>query len=286
MTDNTLSSLMSQALPPGLRLRVLTEMLNRSGAAAEIRALRAAVPREPPVSEILAAQYPAGYWMHSDLGISPRYRATAWQLLFLAQLGMGRLPAVERAVEVLLAQNRDTGGAFRLCKKQISCGRSPEWATDRHGRSLVLTAALLWALARLEFGEDPRLGPTWIWLAQRMDDVALVPAAAVWCLRAAVVWGRDDLVVRLVPHVDPPALPDALTFPLALIPDRLAALTALVEAGRTDLISSPARAWLRDKKTPQGWPLERVPGPLWWDPGTLGEPNPWVTLRALRVCCA
>lgn len=270
MTDNALPSLITQALAPGVRLRALTELLDRPHTDAEVRALRVTVPHEPPVSEILAAQYPAGYWMHPGLGISPHYRATAWQLLFLAQLGMPRTPAVERAVDVLLEQNRDDTGAFRLHK-------------GRDGRSLALTGALLWALARLDFAGDPRLSKTWTWVTDRLHRAPPAPPAATWCLRAAVVWGRDALAHCLIPHIKLAALLDELTFPLVLVPDRLAGTTALAEAGRADAIPPSARAWLREKKTPQGWPLERVPGPLWWEPGLVDEPNPWVTLRALYV---
>jgi hypothetical protein len=274
MLEEKVVTALTQALSPGVRYLALIQLQGRPPDDPAARTARAAIPAHPPVKDILAAQYPAGYWMHPGLGISPRYRATAWQLLFLAQLGVGRLPPVERAVDVLLTQNRDAQGAFRLQRED--------------GASAALTAALLWALQRLDFTGDERLAPSWAWLAARSDEAFADAAAAVWALRAASVAGRHRLRERLVPLLRPfperhwSVLPDALTFPRALQPDRLALLEAGVEVGLP--LPEEARNWLLDKRGRRGfWPLERVPGRLWWDPGERGADNPWVTLRALRI---
>jgi hypothetical protein len=277
MTDKENITALTQALHPGVRYLALTRLQRRPPDAPAAHTARAAIPAHSPVKEILAAQYPAGYWMHPGPGISPRYRATVWQVLFLAQLGTGRLPPVERAVDVLLAQNRDTQGAFRLQREG--------------GASAALTAALLWALERLDFSGDERLARSWAWLAARPDATFADPVAVVWTLRAAAVAGRHRLRERLVTLLRPfpdrhgAALSDALTFPLALQPDRLALLEAGVAAGLP--LPEKARAWLEGKRGRRGfWPLERVPGRLWWDPGEIGGDNPWVTLRALYVLTA
>ena len=237
---------------------------------------RSAVLDSPAVRTILRSQYPAGYWMHPDLGIAPHYRATVWQVLFLAQFGIERTQAVERAVAVVLTHNRDESGAFRL----------------RHGgrgRSPALTGALLWALAQLGFESDSRINPTWDWLTDQAST-HLDPDTATWMLRAAAVWRRATIipdaanVLQAALTEEDNRLPTALTFPLTLQVDRLAALEALVEVGKADVIPTNARAWLLAKRDARGfWPLEHIPGRLWHAGGVVGTPNPWVTVRARKV---
>jgi len=69
--------------------------------------------RTGPIPAILDAQYPAGYWVKPGPGYSPKYRATLWQVLFLAQLGAdGRDERVRRAVEYVFAHAQAPNGAF------------------------------------------------------------------------------------------------------------------------------------------------------------------------------
>lgn len=263
---------------PSVRYLALTELEGWDPQDPDVQAARDAIPAAPPVRAILDAQYPVGYWMHPDLGVSPRYRATVWQVLFLAQFGVGPIEAVVRAVGYLLDANCDKVGAFHL-------------RGGVEGRSPALTGAVLWSLARIGLTEAPRLAQSWAWLHDRWAAGTLAPAARVWVLRAAAAWGREDWIPRLRPG--PACQPlGPLTFPLTHQPDALAGAEAWCEAGpRPDgKAMPPALADLRDalvshpQRVPsRGWPLASAPGKLWFDPGTVGEPNPWVTLRVLRV---
>ena len=78
-----------------------------------------------------------------------------------------------------------------------------------------------------------------------------------------------------------------MTFPQMEGVDVVAWLEVLVEAGhRDDPRLSPARAWLARRRRPDArWPLDRIPGKLWADVGAPGEPNKWMTIRALAVDC-
>jgi len=258
---------------PAVRFLALTELAGCSSEAPPAREAHAAVVDSPAVRAILAAQYPAGYWVSPGLGISPHYRATVWQVLFLAQLGVGAIPHVTQAVECVLTANLDAEGAFHV-------QRGPS------GRSLALTGALLWALARLGFKGDSRLDVCWHWLAAEIPYAKHSPAA-LWLLRAALLWERPAVVRWAVDIVwallaDRETLPPALMFPLVLQGDRLSAFHALVEAGQT--LPPWALDWLAAKRKLDGfWPLEAIPGRLWWVPGQIGLSNPWVTLRALKV---
>ena len=47
---------------------------------------------------------------------------------------------------------------------------------------------------------------------------------------------------------------------------------------------APALEVVRSKRDESGrWILEHTPGSTWAEPGKVGEPNKWVTLRALRA---
>jgi len=98
---------------PGARLFALRDLLDRPADDPEVIAAQAKVMRTGPVPAILDAQYPDGYWVKPGPGYSSKYRATLWQVLFLAQLGAdGRDERVRRAVEYAFAHNQAESGAF------------------------------------------------------------------------------------------------------------------------------------------------------------------------------
>ena len=69
----------------------------------EMIAARVDVMRSGPVPAILDAQYPDGYWIKPGPIYSPKYRATVWQVIFLAHLGAdGQDERVRRAVEYII----------------------------------------------------------------------------------------------------------------------------------------------------------------------------------------
>ena len=264
---------------PSVRYLALTELRGFDPHEARVRAVRETIPDAPPVRTILDAQYPAGYWMHADLGISPRYRATVWQVLFLSQLGVGVVEPVVRSVEYLLEVNCDAVGAFHLRKGDA-------------GRSPALTGAMLWALARIGLREDPCLAHSWLWLDKKWRARGALPSdARIWVLRASAAWGRESWIARLIPGIAFEPL-DPLTFPLTHRPDALAGVEAWCEArlfAKSEAVPVKAgtcrdalRGRIPDTPDP-GWPLERIPGKLWFDPGPVGAFNPWVTIRVLRV---
>jgi hypothetical protein len=92
-----------------------------------------------------------------------------------------------------------------------------------------------------------------------------------------------DAELKSVTHwPDPVTAP--LTFPLALKPDALAYLQVWAELGSPDAPTEAGVDWLLGQRAPSGyWPLMATPGTMWGHIGTLGEPNPWVTVRALSA---
>jgi hypothetical protein len=281
---------------PSARYLVLMQLLHRSADDPDVLAAQRTIRRAAPARDILQAQYPQGYWMHTGIGYSPRCRATLWQILFLAQLGMGRNAALDRAVKHVFDANQREDGAFRASK---------EWGDT----PACLNGSLLWALETLGYGDAAAVRQAWSWLAGTVADYGLAatyadgkacPWAGVKVLWAvnAVPEGRrtpemrmlGETVARLLlSELPDPARDDdrwfRLTFPLAHSADLLQWLAVLAGAGYgEDERIDPARSWLAGKRLADGtWPLERSPGKRWADFGAMDEPNKWVTLRALSV---
>ena len=289
---------------PSPRYLALTTLLGKDEESAVVRAARAGIPRNPPAVDILQAQFPQGYWMHPGIGASPRYRATLWQILFLAQLGLGRCGPLDRAVDHIFSANQRKDGAFRASKEP---GDAP----------IDLNASLLWALETMGYGDETEVRSAWRWIVEeverRMGESRRQPQASPW--KVKVVWalnarlggkdrarsdstGRDGaqldalrarLAESLLARRATPDTSDAprfgLIFPLMEGADLLQWLTVLVDAGYgDDLRLRPTRVWLEERQRPDArWPLDRIPGKLWADVGAPGEPNKWITIRALAV---
>lgn len=296
---------------PSVRYLALTQLLGRSEDGPGVSEARSAIAGSPPARDILEAQYPQGYWIKPDRGYSPKYRATIWQVLFLAQLGMPRIPAIERACEHVLAH------AYLERPGLFSAHKGPS------GAVLCLNGNLLWALLWFGYDQHPvvrrvseRLAETVLrsgfrcrYNARKRDNGhSWLPCAwgAIKMLRAfsAIPVSLRSSQIReaieagcsflLSYDLSPANYPHArgisrrwfrLGFPLAYESDFLEGLEVLAELGwGEDPRLGDAVRWLLDKRDQMGrWPLERTPTNVWTSFGQRGEPNKWVTLRALRT---
>ena len=66
-----------------------------------------------PITSILAAQNPDGWWSKPGPGYSPKYRGTVWQVIFLDQLGAdGSHPQIVKACDYVLDRCTTGSGGF------------------------------------------------------------------------------------------------------------------------------------------------------------------------------
>jgi hypothetical protein len=245
--------------------------------------------------------------MAPGIGYSPKHKATVWQVIFLAALGMPRTLAIERACAHILDHSRLPDGrfsAYKTAKGAIAC----------------LNGNLLRAM--LQFGiQDPRIGQSLEALAEmllrdgfccrfnaprpaRVRDGLPCAWGSIKALGAFVEAPEEQRspVVRqateagasfLMQHdlaagnfptaTNPSRLWQAFGFPLGYTSDLLEGLEVL---GRLGVGSEPrlaaAIAVVRSKQDGLGrWTLEYTPDNSWATFGELGQPNKWVTLRAL-----
>ncbi len=276
---------------PSARYLALRHVLGRPAEGPDVVEARAGILEAEPAAGILAAQWPDGYWVTPDRGYTPRYRATVWQIMFLAQLGAPPDERIERACEFVWEHSWQEDGLF-----------TPH--QDPELDDLVnLNGNLLYALAWFGYAGDLRVRQTLDALA-RLDLAALLEAGQV---DAVVKIARGLLVLRLEL---PPALATFLDeaveflarllpndarrnrstnprrqfgFPLAEEADLLEMVTVLGQLGAAGSTGVRlAREVVVSKQDHAGrWTLETVPGKMWTSVGDLGQANKWVTMRAL-----
>ncbi len=302
---------------PGVRYFALRDLLDRAADDAEVVATQAQVMRTGPILAILDAQYPGGYWVKPGAGYSPKYRATLWQVLFLAQLGAdGRDERVRRAVEYVFAHAQAPSGAFSTNGRPsgaIHClwGNMVRALLDLgHGGDERLSRAID-ALARSVTGDGYKWyrksgvqAPGFICSANYGLPCAWGAVRALWGLNRVPAAGRtpaveaaieactDFLLSYNVARADYPYYERISSswlkfgYPLGYVTDVLLTLEVLSETGYAkDPRLNEAVELVLSKQDDQGrWKMEySYNGKMWADIEVKGQPSKWVTLRAVRV---
>jgi hypothetical protein len=242
------------------------------------------------------------------VGYSPKYRATVWQIIFLAQLGAPAVEAIGRACDFVLEHSRRLTDRRGNRDGRFVAGKTAQTAIN------CLNGNLLWALGRFGFADDPRLIEAREATAQ---SIARRGFACYYNADLPCAWG-DVKALRAFLEVQPSARSALVTlaiqrgvefllsvppveatyptpgqvsedwfklgFPLGYRADVLEAMTVLAGAGYGDHgYIQAGLEWLLAKRDESGrWRLERLPGKLWAGFGRVGQPNKWVTWRALR----
>ena len=297
---------------PSVRYFALRDLLHRPADDPEVLASRSAIMTSRCVREILEAQYPQGYWIKPGRGYSPKYRATVWQLMFLADLGATTNEAIDRACQSVLEHSYlPEEGLFSATKKST-------------GTVICLNGNLLRALCLLGYGDHPIVQTVsrtlaGVLVAQGFDCLAnasdrvrketWLPCAwgAVKALNAfallppgqrsqaaneAVDRGVDLLFSRDLSAADYPSkagkvspLWFRLGFPLGYSSDVLELVDVLLQLGYGgDERLDKAIEFVLEKQDNEGrWPLENTLCPSWTKFGEKGEPSKWVTLRASKM---
>jgi hypothetical protein len=299
---------------PSVRYLALTGLLDRAADDPEVVAARQAILDFQPVRAILDAQWPEGYWMRPGPGYSPKYRATVWQIIFLAAMGVPCCEPVTRAIDYTLRHSRLPDGRFSARQ-------------DEGEAVLCLNGNLSRALAWFGYAQDSRAMDSRQAMAAhiardgcrcrynspagsrppRMRDGLPCAWGAIKALGALTALPEEtrtpeegeairhvvdfllahDLAAGDYPTATRPSrLWHKFGFPLGYTSDLLEAaqvlLQAGVSAGHPRLRAGLARVLA--KQTDRGrWRLEHTPGKAWASFGSLNAPNKWVTLRALRV---
>jgi hypothetical protein len=304
---------------PSVRYFALRDLLGRPESDEQVRKARKTIMNSGPVPKILEAQEPDGWWAKHGAGYSPKYRATSWSLLFLAELGAGPdEPRIHKGCEYLLDHSLASNDAFSVYMKPVPSGALH-----------CLNGNMVFALQRLGFGDDPRVHAARDWMARSIigEEPITYYAAAVGAPGFVCgvnegqpcAWGANKAIRALlnVPEdAQSPTIERALEtgaeyllsrdpvvadypytgrvssswfkpiFPLSYWSDVIETLSNLVELGYgDDPRLEPGLKWILSNQDDDGrWKLKNsLNGKMWVDIEARGKPSKWVTLRALRV---
>jgi len=312
---------------PGVRYLSLRDLCELKGDNDDLIEAKSVAHEEDPIAKILDEMDPKGFWAKPGAGYNPKYRATVWSLILLAQLGasVDYDERIARAVNYLLDNSLTENGQFTM-------SGTPSTTID------CLQGNMCAAL--LDLGSnDPRLDVAFDWMARSVsgDDIApnTEPRAKLRYYagncgpgfacgannKEACAWGGVKVMLafgklpkaRGTPRIEKaidqgvaflfscdPA--DAVYphpwaknpsgnwwkfgFPVFYITDLLQNVEALVDLGYgADPRLTRSLELIQNKADSTGrWPLEySYAGKTWLDFGEKGQPNKWVTYRALNV---
>jgi hypothetical protein len=181
---------------PSVRYFTLTDLLGRPKDDPQVLDAKRAIPTSAVVTKIFSRQDPAGFWESPEKPYQPKYKATYWQIMLLALLGLDRQDErVQRACEHIFKFQLQEGGFSELGER--AAREEYLWkleAAQRRGKKpgeekpfiadlirqmelSCLTGNVVAALLRFGYGEDPRVGKAIAWLIsiQNRDGGWLCP---------------------------------------------------------------------------------------------------------------
>ncbi len=151
---------------PGVRYWTLRDLLDRPENDPEVVASRNAVASWGPVAEYLREQYPDGYWGFEEDVYWPKWRATVWALILLAELGLpGDNPSIRAGCEYFL----------KIIGDQDRSWPPPKYPDDdvrgwRLAWEPCVTGNMARTLATFGYGDDPRVRDMFDWLVRYQRD--------------------------------------------------------------------------------------------------------------------
>jgi hypothetical protein len=150
---------------PGVRYLALRDLLDLPVDDPELVSARQAAHVHGPIAAILDKMHPDGYWARPGAGYNPKYFATGWSLIMLAQLGAAA------SVDMRIGQACDYLLKTALTSRgQFSMNGSPSATID------CLQGNLCAALLALGC-DDPRLNLAFEWMARSVTGEGLASAA-------------------------------------------------------------------------------------------------------------
>ena len=297
---------------PAIRYLTLRDLLHRPRSDPELARAQRAIASTGWAADILALRDPAGWWVSEESLYRPKYRATNWQLLVLAELGLTRaVRPIRDSCELWMRRFAARGGGVG----GNGVGTAHHCAAGNQARALI----------EFGYGDDPRVTRTLEWLVatadpkggwscfgrgRNLDSWEGLSALAAYpqgkrtaAMQDAAERGAEFFLERELHRQGARYAPwFRLHYPVHYYYDLLVGLDVLTRLGFTD---DPrlgfALDFLRKKRRPDGrWNLDAVhpdvegsiakwfrehpgqrPEPLAFE--TPGAPSKMVTLRALRV---
>jgi len=153
-----------QADDPGVRYLAMRDLAD-SPKPAEIARARKLAHEKGPISLILKKMNKQGYWVEQGPGYNPKYRASVWSIILLAQLGASvkEDERIRDACAYMVAHGLTETGQF-------TASGAPSGTAD------CMQGNLHWAMLELGY-DDPRLDTALDWMARTVTGEGIAPLA-------------------------------------------------------------------------------------------------------------
>jgi hypothetical protein len=305
---------------PSVRFWALQYLQGKPLTDPEVLATQQAIPYSSIVRTFLNAQEPDGYWDIPNNIYSHKYKATTHTLLILAELGVPRLPTIERGIEHLFKFQLNSGH-FSTALPKTSRGYASQISD-----TCCLDANILYYLAHFGYLDDPRTQKTvqflidhycaekggWICRAYPINPDRVFPQTCYMglckvlkCFSVFPLQYRSKGIKRIIEQVVEVILDNQIYkylrnpngsrkekagwklfgFPLFYNSDILDVLGTLARLNVTDSRMQDAANRVIDAQQPDGkWLLKHTfNGKFWHNIEQKGKPSKWITLRALHA---
>jgi len=147
-----------------IKFLTLRDILGWPAGDPELETARAAMMKTGVIPAILEKQHPGGYWENGQTIYSPKYYATNWQVIMLAQMGADPShPQIRKACEYILKNAVGKFGGFSI---------NPGQTGAVHCLQGNLSAALL----AFGYHDDLRLQSAMDWMARSVTGDGFAPA--------------------------------------------------------------------------------------------------------------
>lgn len=142
---------------PSVRYYTLRELLDKPKSDSEVKEAYSLIPHRGWAASILNTQLPNGYWASKSSLYYPKYEATIWKLIVLADLGLTAEDLrVKASCELVLQHYSRPEGGFGNPIKGSS--------------HFCVTGNLVRTLIRFGYGEHPQVGRALNWLVQQQKE--------------------------------------------------------------------------------------------------------------------
>ena len=113
---------------PSIRYHALTKLLDKPEGDPDVKSAHAMIVKKGWAADLLSKQSEGGWWVTDKSLYRPKYTASNWMLLVLADLGLDRTePHIRKACELWIERFAKPDGGFGTDnmgkKKRIVFGR-------------------------------------------------------------------------------------------------------------------------------------------------------------------
>ncbi len=305
---------------PSVRFWALQDLEGKKPTDREVLTAQKMLMGSPPVKAILASQKPGGWWEEEKDIYLPKYTATTHSLFILAEMGVIRTEAIERAVEHLFRFQRDSGHFL------INLPATEKGKASAIKDGCCFDGNILSYLVRFGYLNDPRTQRLLDFIIDYHDGEAAGWKCRSYPIDASRVFPKNcymgaTKVLRALSLIPSKTMNKELRkvvdrevenvlencvyrylrnangsrkdkagwkkfgFPLFYQADALEVLDTLARLGVRDDRMRPAIDLVLETRQSDGrWLLENTyNGKMWADIEAKEKPSKWVTLRALRT---